>query len=58
MAVVIVAFLSALLLSACTLIYIEGNSNTLTDSGNHSGSLNLPQPSATRAKLLPQTQAR
>ena len=34
----------SLLLNACTLIYVAGDSNSLADSGNHSGTLNVPEP--------------
>ncbi|MDR6384249.1 hypothetical protein [Paraburkholderia caribensis] len=34
---VVALCLSLLTLSACTLVYIEGNSNTITDTGGHGG---------------------
>lgn len=45
--------MSAGVLSACTVIEIEGDSNSIGDSGNHSGSLTVPEPNTTRTDSLP-----
>jgi hypothetical protein len=38
-----IAILSALALPcACTLIHIEGNSNSVTETGGHTGTLKVP----------------
>lgn len=44
------ALVSLFLLSACTLVYVEGSSNTITDSGNHSGSLSVPEHKAAQSE--------
>ncbi|KXU91465.1 hypothetical protein CR51_31855 [Caballeronia megalochromosomata] len=38
-----VSTLSLLVLSACTVIEIEDNSNSIADSGNHSGRVTVPE---------------
>lgn len=39
---VIAAVLALILLAACTLIHIEGNSNTVSDIEGHTGTLKVP----------------
>jgi hypothetical protein len=38
------AIVALLRLSACTFVYIAGDANRIADSGNHSGTLNVPEP--------------
>jgi hypothetical protein len=36
--------IATVLLSACTLVTIEGSNNTVSDTGGHSGVVLAPQP--------------
>jgi hypothetical protein len=47
------AVASLVLLNACTLIYVTGDSNSIADSDNHSGSLTLPEAKSKQAGRLP-----
>ncbi|WP_250529338.1 hypothetical protein [Caballeronia sp. ATUFL_F1_KS4A] len=49
--------MALLLLSAFTFIEIEGNSNSIGDSGNHSGFLNVPELGRTRKAPLSRMKA-
>jgi len=51
------AAVALLLLSAFTFIEIEGNSNSIGDSGNHSGFLNVPELGRTRKAPLSRMKA-
>lgn len=33
----------ALMLASCTLVYIEGDGNSISDTGGHGGGLTIPQ---------------
>lgn len=41
----LVAVMVAAMLAACTLVHIEGNSNTVSDIEGHTGALKVPPPS-------------
>ncbi|WP_143811040.1 hypothetical protein [Paraburkholderia piptadeniae] len=43
---------SAVLLAACTFVNIEGDNNSVSDTGGHGGGVSLPQSTPTISEQL------
>jgi hypothetical protein len=45
-------------LAGCTIVYIEGSGNNVSDSGNHSGTLSVPESDGMRSVRLTHSDTR
>jgi hypothetical protein len=48
----LVIVMTSEMLAGCTLVYIKGSGNELSDSGNHSGTLSVPESDGKRPVRL------